>query len=167
MQRTGEQRLADARGKFCWARRNGREVNDTDWTPGRVLLSNRRLVLAGSGGKLTVSRSVTASAGRRGVASGISAGYPMRRMDCGCRPGQRRSATCERIQSTFRGWLMNEAARPKEAALSSTRSRACPAASHAARLSLRVASTTTSGASRMRAGVSPAIRLNPPGMRTR
>jgi hypothetical protein len=65
MQRTGEQRLADARGKFCWARRSGREVNDTDWTPGRVLLSNRRLVLAGAGGKLTVSLSKVTNVGGR------------------------------------------------------------------------------------------------------
>lgn len=65
MQRSGEQRLADCRGKFCWARRRGREVNDADWTPGRVLLSNRRLVLVGSGGKLTVSLSKVTNVGGR------------------------------------------------------------------------------------------------------
>jgi helix-turn-helix protein len=65
VQRASEQRLADARGKFCWARRGGREVNDTDWTPGRVLLSNRRLVLVGAGGKLTVALSKVTNVGGR------------------------------------------------------------------------------------------------------
>ena len=65
MQRASETRLADARGKFCWARRGGREVNDTDWTPGRVLLSNRRLVLVGAGGKLTVALSKVTDIGGR------------------------------------------------------------------------------------------------------
>jgi hypothetical protein len=65
MLREGERRLADAQAKFCWAERNGREMNDAAWTPGRVLLSNRRLVLAGSGGKLTVGLSrVTGIGGR-------------------------------------------------------------------------------------------------------
>ncbi|MFC7228246.1 CheF family chemotaxis protein [Salinirubellus salinus] len=65
MQRTDERRLADARGKFCWARRSGRPVDDADWTPGRVLLSNRRLVLAGTGGKLTVALSKVTNVGGR------------------------------------------------------------------------------------------------------
>jgi helix-turn-helix protein len=33
--------------------RNGREVSDANWTNGRILLSNKRLVLAGTGGKRT------------------------------------------------------------------------------------------------------------------
>ena len=65
MLREGERRLADAKGRFCWAERGGREVNDAAWTPGRVLLSNRRLVLAGSGGKLTVPLATVTGVGGR------------------------------------------------------------------------------------------------------
>ena len=52
--RADEQRLADTRGRFTQARKGGRERNDADWTGGRILLSNRRLVFAATGGKRTV-----------------------------------------------------------------------------------------------------------------
>ena len=49
----GETKIADSRGRFLQALRNGRERNDAAWTNGRILLSNRRIVLAGTGGKRT------------------------------------------------------------------------------------------------------------------
>jgi helix-turn-helix protein len=50
----GETVLADQRGKFTQVVTNGRKVPDVEWTSGRILLSNRRLVLAGSEGKQTI-----------------------------------------------------------------------------------------------------------------
>jgi hypothetical protein len=50
-----ERTVADTRGRFLQVIRNGREVNDVDWLNGRILLSNRRLVLASAGGKRTIS----------------------------------------------------------------------------------------------------------------
>jgi helix-turn-helix protein len=49
----GEHKLSDTHGRFLRAERNGRELQDAAWTSGRILLSNRRLILAGSGGKRT------------------------------------------------------------------------------------------------------------------
>jgi len=49
-----EYKLADTRARFAVAVREGRAVTDVTWTPGRVLLSNRRLVLAGNDGRQTV-----------------------------------------------------------------------------------------------------------------
>jgi len=53
----GETKIADSRGRFLQALRNGRERNDAAWTNGRILLSNRRIVLAGTGGKRTFALS--------------------------------------------------------------------------------------------------------------
>jgi hypothetical protein len=50
----GERKLTDTRGKFTLVVKDGRELNDAEWTGGRILLSNRRLILAGSNGKRTV-----------------------------------------------------------------------------------------------------------------
>ncbi|MFB6131736.1 MAG: CheF family chemotaxis protein [Salinigranum sp.] len=50
----GEQKVSDTRGRFLQAVREGREINDADWVNGRILLSNKRLILAGTGGKRTV-----------------------------------------------------------------------------------------------------------------
>ncbi|WP_380675612.1 CheF family chemotaxis protein [Salinigranum sp. GCM10025319] len=49
----GEHKLSDTHGRFLRAERNGRELQDATWTSGRILLSNRRLILAGSSGKRT------------------------------------------------------------------------------------------------------------------
>jgi hypothetical protein len=49
----GEHKLSDTRGRFLRAEKNGRERGDAAWTRGRILLSNKRLILAGSGGKRT------------------------------------------------------------------------------------------------------------------
>lgn len=51
----GEHKLGDTRGRFLQVIKNGREIHDVDWTSGRILLSNRRLILAGAGGKRTIT----------------------------------------------------------------------------------------------------------------
>jgi helix-turn-helix protein len=50
----GERKMVDTRGKFTMVVKDGRELNDAEWTGGRILLSNTRLVLAGSDGKRTI-----------------------------------------------------------------------------------------------------------------
>ena len=50
----GEYKITDTQAKFAVAVREGRKVSDVSWTPGRVLLSNRRLILAGNDGKRTI-----------------------------------------------------------------------------------------------------------------
>ena len=50
----GEHKLGDTRGRFLQVIKNGREIHDVDWTSGRILLSNKRLILAGTGGKRTI-----------------------------------------------------------------------------------------------------------------
>lgn len=54
MSKQGEHKVADTRGKFAKAVKDGRAVNDASWTQGRIILSNRRLVLVGNGGKRTI-----------------------------------------------------------------------------------------------------------------
>ncbi|WP_267163778.1 CheF family chemotaxis protein [Halovenus salina] len=50
----GETKLADAKGKFAQVVKDGRKVPDIEWVPGRVLLSNKRLILASKEGKRTI-----------------------------------------------------------------------------------------------------------------
>lgn len=50
----GEHKISDTRGRFARVITHDRELNDAAWTTGRILLSNRRLVLAGTGGKRTI-----------------------------------------------------------------------------------------------------------------
>ena len=50
----GERKIVDTRGKFTQVVKDGRKLNDAEWTGGRILLSNKRLVLAGNSGKRTV-----------------------------------------------------------------------------------------------------------------
>jgi helix-turn-helix protein len=50
----GEYKVADTHGRVLRAEKNGREVQDAVWTSGRILLSNRRLILAGNSGKQTI-----------------------------------------------------------------------------------------------------------------
>jgi len=47
----GERPLADTKGRFTQVVTNGRRVNDLEWLTGRILLSNKRLVLASNEGK--------------------------------------------------------------------------------------------------------------------
>ncbi|GGN99218.1 MULTISPECIES: CheF family chemotaxis protein [Haloarcula] len=61
----GEHALVDTKGKFVQVVKDGRKRNDIEWLPGRILLSNKRLVLATNDGKRTIPlsklTSVTAS----------------------------------------------------------------------------------------------------------
>jgi len=50
----GERKVVDTRGKFTQVVKGGRELNDAEWTGGRILLSNKRLILASNGGKRTI-----------------------------------------------------------------------------------------------------------------
>ena len=50
----GESKIADTPGRFLQVVEDGRQMNDASWTSGRILLSNKRLVLAGSDGKRTI-----------------------------------------------------------------------------------------------------------------
>ncbi|WP_226022086.1 CheF family chemotaxis protein [Halomicrobium salinisoli] len=68
-----EQKLADAKGKFVQVVADGRKRNDIDWVPGRILLSNRRLLLVGGDGKRTIPLSeVTGVTGRDNVTQAIA-----------------------------------------------------------------------------------------------
>ncbi|RKD95840.1 CheF family chemotaxis protein [Halopiger aswanensis] len=49
-----EQKLADVTGKFTQVMRDGRKLSDTNWSNGRIVLSNKRLVIASNDGKTTV-----------------------------------------------------------------------------------------------------------------
>ena len=50
----GETKLADQRGKFTQVVKDGRKVPDLEWIAGRILLSNKRLILASNEGKRTI-----------------------------------------------------------------------------------------------------------------
>lgn len=60
-----EYKVADIRGRFAQAVRSGRKVNDVDWTNGRIIISNRRVVLVGNQGKRTISLSEVEGIGGR------------------------------------------------------------------------------------------------------
>ncbi|MFC7073671.1 CheF family chemotaxis protein [Halovenus rubra] len=47
----GETQLTDQKGKFAQVVNDGRKVPDIEWVPGRILLSNKRLILASKQGK--------------------------------------------------------------------------------------------------------------------
>jgi helix-turn-helix protein len=57
----GERKIVDTRGKFTQVVKDGRELNDAEWTGGRILLSNKRLILASGNGKRTVPLDTVAS----------------------------------------------------------------------------------------------------------
>ena len=50
----GEQKLADTTGKFTQVVRQGRKLADTDWATGRIVLSNKRIVVVSNAGKETI-----------------------------------------------------------------------------------------------------------------
>ncbi len=60
-----EYKITDTQARFAVAVREGRKMSDVSWTPGRVLLSNRRLILAGNDGKRTVPLSKLQALGGR------------------------------------------------------------------------------------------------------
>ncbi|AFZ73115.1 CheF family chemotaxis protein [Natronobacterium gregoryi] len=51
---TSEQKLADVTGQFTQVVRDGRKLSDTDWSNGRIILSNKRIVIATNSGKQTI-----------------------------------------------------------------------------------------------------------------
>ncbi|MFB6268444.1 MAG: chemotaxis protein CheF1 [Halobacterium sp.] len=56
-----EYKIADGAGKFLQAVKDGRRMKDAAWTNGRILLSNKRIVLAGNDGKRNLPLSEIAS----------------------------------------------------------------------------------------------------------
>jgi helix-turn-helix protein len=60
-----ERKLADSTGKFVQVVRDGRKVADLEWLSGRILLSNRRVVLASGEGKRTIALSKVSSVTNR------------------------------------------------------------------------------------------------------
>jgi len=60
-----EYKITDTQARFAVAVREGRKVSDVSWTPGRVLLSNRRLILAGNDGNRTIPLSKLQGLGGR------------------------------------------------------------------------------------------------------
>jgi helix-turn-helix protein len=50
----GEHTLLDAKGKFLRVVQEGQRLSDANWVPGRVILTNKRVVAATDDGKLTV-----------------------------------------------------------------------------------------------------------------
>ncbi|AKH97843.1 CheF family chemotaxis protein [Halanaeroarchaeum sulfurireducens] len=56
-----EYKIEDAKGKFLQAVKQGRKLQDADWTPGRIILSNKRIILLSNDGKRTIPLSKIAS----------------------------------------------------------------------------------------------------------
>jgi helix-turn-helix protein len=69
-----EYQLADTQGRFTMAVKDGRKLNNISWEQGRLLLSNKRLILAGSDGKRTIRLSdITGLSGREDATQSIAA----------------------------------------------------------------------------------------------
>lgn len=66
---SGESTLADQKGKFTQVVKNGQKVPDVEWIPGRILLSEKRIVLASNQGKRTVPLSKVSTIKSRDDAS--------------------------------------------------------------------------------------------------
>ena len=70
----GEYKIADTKGRFAMAVSDGRQLNDVSWSEGRILLSNRRLILAGNDGKKTLALSdITGLGGREDASTAVAA----------------------------------------------------------------------------------------------
>ena len=61
----GEYKIADTKGRFTMAVKDGRQLNNVSWSEGRILLSNRRIILAGNDGKKTIALSDISDLGGR------------------------------------------------------------------------------------------------------
>ncbi len=61
----GEYKILDTKGRFARAVKDGRAINDVSWTQGRILLSNRRIILASNEGKRTIPLSKIKGLGGR------------------------------------------------------------------------------------------------------
>ncbi|MGM0372697.1 MAG: CheF family chemotaxis protein [Halobacteriota archaeon] len=63
-----EYKIEDTKGKFLQAVKDGRRLKDADWSPGRIILSNKRLILVSNDGKRTLPLSkITSLSGRYDV----------------------------------------------------------------------------------------------------
>ncbi|MFP4530463.1 MAG: CheF family chemotaxis protein [Halodesulfurarchaeum sp.] len=63
-----EYKIADTKGKFLQAVKDGRRLKDADWSPGRIILSNKRIILVSNDGKRTLPLSkITSLSGRYDV----------------------------------------------------------------------------------------------------
>lgn len=60
-----EHKLLDVQGKFLRAIQNGHKLNDATWTPGRIILSNKRVIVATQDGKFTIPLSEVRTIGGR------------------------------------------------------------------------------------------------------
>lgn len=70
----GEHKLADTKGRFALAVVDGRARSQLSWRTGRIVLSNRRLVVADGDGKRTVPLgSITGIGGRADVSQSVAA----------------------------------------------------------------------------------------------
>ena len=65
----GERTLADQQGKFTQVVKDGNKVPDVEWIPGRILLSDKRIVLASNQGKRTIPLSKVSTIRTRDNAS--------------------------------------------------------------------------------------------------
>jgi helix-turn-helix protein len=68
----GEEKLADHRGRFAQVVKDGQKVPDVEWIGGRLILSNKRLVLVSNQGKRTIPLSKI-----RGIKSRTNAAGPL------------------------------------------------------------------------------------------
>lgn len=62
---TSERKLADVQGEFTQVITDGRKNNDVTWMSGRFILSDRRLIIVGNGGKRTIPLSEIDTIGDR------------------------------------------------------------------------------------------------------
>ena len=63
-----EYKVEDQSGKFLQAVKDGRRLKDADWTPGRIILTNKRLILVSNDGKRNLPLSkITSLSGRYDV----------------------------------------------------------------------------------------------------
>lgn len=68
-----EKKIADSIGKFAQVVVDGQKIPDIEWVPGRLLLSNKRLVLASEEGKHTIPLSkITSIKGRQDAANPLA-----------------------------------------------------------------------------------------------
>ena len=69
-----EYEITDTTGRFTIAVKDGRKLNDISWNSGRILLSNKRLILVGNDGKRTIKLAeITGLSGREDATQSIAA----------------------------------------------------------------------------------------------
>ncbi|MFW6385042.1 MAG: CheF family chemotaxis protein [Halodesulfurarchaeum sp.] len=68
-----EYKIADTKGRFLQAVKGGRRLKDVDWSTGRILLSNKRIILVSNEGKRTLPlEKVTSLTGRYDVSQTVA-----------------------------------------------------------------------------------------------